>query len=59
MCSSDLTACEAVRGTGCGGKRDGIVAGNIWAAYTHLHAAATPQWAEALVRAAKTAVVPA
>jgi cobyrinic acid a,c-diamide synthase len=42
------------RGKGIDGKRDGIVYKNVLATYTHLHAAGAPQWAEALVRAARS-----
>jgi len=41
------------RGSGIGGGRDGIVFGNALAAYTHLHAFGVPEWAGALVRAAR------
>jgi len=34
------------RGTGIGGQRDGIVVGRVWASYLHLHAGATPGWAD-------------
>jgi cobyrinic acid a,c-diamide synthase len=34
------------RGTGIGGQRDGIVDGRVWASYLHLHAGATPGWAD-------------
>ncbi len=47
------TACSVRRGTGCVGGRDAIVVHNVWAAYTHLHAAATPEWAPALLGAAR------
>ncbi len=47
------TACAVRRGTGCAGARDAIVVHNVWAAYTHLHAAATPEWAPALLGAAR------
>jgi len=47
------TACEVRRGVGCGGGRDGVVVGNIWASYTHLHALATPEWAAGLLHAAR------
>ena len=40
------------RGTGVGGGRDGLRVGQAVAAYTHLHALATPGWAGGLVRAA-------
>jgi cobyrinic acid a,c-diamide synthase len=48
-----VTACAVVRGSGCYARRDGIVLGNVWASYTHLHAQATPEWAEGMVRAAR------
>jgi cobyrinic acid a,c-diamide synthase len=47
------TACEVRRGVGVGGGRDGVVAGNVWASYTHLHALATPEWAAGLLHAAR------
>lgn len=47
------TACAVTRGSGCYDRRDGVIAGNVWAGYTHLHATGTPQWAPALVRAAQ------
>ncbi len=47
------TACAVLRGTGCGGGRDGIVTGSVWASYAHVHAAATPGWADGLVAAAR------
>jgi cobyrinic acid a,c-diamide synthase len=34
------------RGTGIGGQRDGIIDGRVWASYLHLHAGATPGWAD-------------
>lgn len=51
------TACAVLRGTGCGAGRDAVVTETIWAAYTHLHAVATPDWAQAMVRAARSAAV--
>jgi cobyrinic acid a,c-diamide synthase len=45
------TACAVSRGVGCSNGRDAIVTGKVWAAYTHLHAIATPAWAPAFVRA--------
>jgi cobyrinic acid a,c-diamide synthase len=39
------TALALRRGNGIGGKRDGIVRGNIWASYMHIHASGTPSWA--------------
>jgi len=40
------------RGVGVGHGRDGLQVGNTVAAYTHLHALATPGWADGLVTAA-------
>ena len=37
------------RGSGLDGKKDGIIYKNVLAAYTHLHAAGVPEWANALV----------
>jgi len=51
------TACSVLRGTGCWEGRDAVVKDNIWAAYTHLHALATPEWARAMVTAARSAAV--
>ncbi len=45
-------AYEVTRGAGIDGKNDGLVYRNVVAAYTHIHALATPQWAPALVRKA-------
>jgi cobyrinic acid a,c-diamide synthase len=47
------TACVVRRGAGCVAGRDAIVVHNVWAAYTHLHAASTPEWASALLGAAR------
>jgi cobyrinic acid a,c-diamide synthase len=47
------TACAVLRGTGCGGGRDAIVAGRVWASYAHIHAAGVPAWADGLIRAAR------
>ena len=51
--SQPPTACAVRRGTGCGDRRDGVVIGNVWASYTHLHALGTPEWANGLLTAAK------
>lgn len=48
------TVCAATRGTGCGAGRDAVVRESVWAAYTHLHALATPDWAWGMARAAKS-----
>jgi cobyrinic acid a,c-diamide synthase len=34
------------RGTGIGDSRDGITKGRVFASYLHLHAGATPGWAD-------------
>jgi cobyrinic acid a,c-diamide synthase len=41
------------RGTGIGGKREGLLYQNVLATYTHLHALGCPQWAASLVRRAR------
>jgi cobyrinic acid a,c-diamide synthase len=46
------TAFVVHRGTGALGGRDGLVQGNVLAAYTHLHAVGTPQWVSGLVERA-------
>jgi hypothetical protein len=46
------TVLKVRRGEGLGGGRDGMVAGGVMAAYMHLHALGTPEWAENLVRVA-------
>lgn len=53
------TACAVVRGTGCFAGRDAMLTGNVWAAYTHLHAIGTPEWARGMIRAASMARVTA
>lgn len=40
------TALSLSRGTGIRDRRDGVVRGRVWASYLHLHASATPAWAE-------------
>ncbi len=47
------TVLAVERGVGIGGGRDGIQAANAVACYTHLHAAGVPEWAPAMVRAAR------
>jgi cobyrinic acid a,c-diamide synthase len=41
------------RGTGTGEGRDGIVVGNVWASYLHVHASATPTWAAGFLAVAE------
>ncbi len=45
--------CTVLRGRGIDGRVDGFTYKNLFASYTHLHAAATPAWAPAFVRLAK------
>jgi cobyrinic acid a,c-diamide synthase len=47
------TACSVRRGTGAMAKRDGLIVGNVWASYTHLHASATPEWAQGVIKLAR------
>jgi cobyrinic acid a,c-diamide synthase len=47
------TAYRLRRGNGLGGGRDGLVCGNVLAAYTHLHAAGSPGWAQGLLARAR------
>ncbi len=47
------TAFLVERGVGLGNGRDGIVAGNVLATYTHVHALGLPEWSRALVDAAE------
>jgi cobyrinic acid a,c-diamide synthase len=46
------TVLKVHRGTGLGDGRDGIVKGRVWASYLHLHALATPRWADGLLQLA-------
>ncbi len=46
------TVFDLSRGVGVGGGRDGLQVANTVAAYTHLHALASPAWADGLVKAA-------
>lgn len=48
-----LTAGAVRRGTGCGGGRDAVVVDRVWASYTHLHALATPEFVDGVIRAAR------
>jgi cobyrinic acid a,c-diamide synthase len=48
------TACVVSRGAGSVAGRDAIVVHQVWAAYTHLHATSTPEWARGLLGAART-----
>jgi len=48
----DRTVLHLERGSGTGGGRDGIVKGRVWASYLHLHALATPHWADGFLKLA-------
>jgi len=48
-----IMAYDVERGSGVDGRADGIVYKNVLAAYTHIHALATPQWAPAMIRNAR------
>ena len=49
-----ITSCLAmIRGTGCGGGRDGLVYKNTLACYTHIHADGVKMWAPGFVAAAE------
>ena len=43
------SCCLVKAGVGIGKKRDGLIYNNVLAMYTHIHAAGTREWAEALV----------
>jgi len=47
------TVCAVRRGTGAMAKRDGLILNHVWASYTHLHAGATPEWAEGVIKLAR------
>lgn len=47
------TAALVRRGFGALNHRDGLVYKNVWASYLHLHAAATPEWTNSLLSAAR------
>ncbi len=50
---SELLAARMARGVGFAEGRDGLVAGNVLALYTHVHALGTPEWAPGLVARAR------
>ncbi len=45
-------ACEMERGHGFGEGREGLLLGNVFGTYTHLHAVSAKEWACGVVRAA-------
>lgn len=51
--NSPPTAAQVLRGSGCLPGRDYLLAANVLAGYTHLHATATPQWASGVINAAR------
>ena len=50
--SAPTTVLAMERGVGVAAGRDGLAVGRTVAAYTHLHALGTPEWAPGVVRAA-------
>jgi cobyrinic acid a,c-diamide synthase len=44
---------EMNRGVGFADNRDGLVYKNVLALYTHIHAVATPEWTEGIIRKAR------
>jgi len=50
---AERTAFHVRRGIGMDGKREGMTQKNILAGFTHVHALGTPQWAPALIGAAR------
>ncbi|ETR70949.1 MAG: cobyrinic acid a,c-diamide synthase [Candidatus Magnetoglobus multicellularis str. Araruama] len=51
--SDETLAFQVMRGKGFWEKQDGLCCHNVIAAYTHVHAWGTPQWAVGLVQAAR------
>ena len=47
-------AFKVKRGEGIHHKLDGLCYKNVFATYTHLHAAGSPQWVEGMIKAAQT-----
>ncbi len=48
------SALSIQRGKGCIKGRDGLIHKNVFAAYIHVHALATPEWVTGMIKAAKT-----
>lgn len=46
---SPETVFSVKRGTGLGNGRDGLIYKNVLGSYMHIHATATPEWAEAVI----------
>jgi cobyrinic acid a,c-diamide synthase len=51
-----ITILSMDRGAGVGAGRDGLRFGNAVAAYTHLHALGTPEWAPGFIAAVKESI---
>ena len=49
----EQTAFKVDRGTGVGSGRDGVIYKNVLGSYLHVHATATPEWCEGVIKAAK------
>ncbi len=47
------SVCAVARGVGCFSGRDFVLMRNVLAGYTHLHAAATPEWTKGIIAAAR------
>ncbi len=47
------TAFSLSRGIGCFDKRDGLLSGNVFAGYMHIHAVSCPEWVEGIIRCAR------
>ncbi len=50
----EIKSCLAVsRGCGCFHERDGLTYKNVFASYLHVHALATPEWINGMIKCAK------
>ena len=47
------TSLSLSRGVGCFNKRDGLIYKNVFASYIHVHALATPQWVNGIIKSAQ------
>jgi len=43
---------SVIRGNGCFNGRDGLTYKNVFASYLHIHALATPEWADGMIKCA-------
>ncbi len=46
------TTLSVIRGNGCFNRRDGLTYKNVFASYLHIHAYATPEWADGMIKCA-------